>query len=88
MNKLEKARTEIEAVDKELVKLFEKRFLAVRDVLEYKKENNLPVFDEKREEYLLEKNTGYLKNNNLKKYYEEFLKAMFKVSKDYQKDLL
>lgn len=88
MNKLEKARTEIEAVDKELVKLFEKRFLAVRDVLEYKKDNNLPVFDEKREEYLLEKNMGYLENNDLKKYYEEFLKAMFKVSKDYQKDLL
>lgn len=88
MNKLEKARLTIEEIDLELVKLFEKRFEAIKDVIEYKIEKGLPVFDSQREEYLLNKNLGYLKNKGLERYYKEFLSAMFKISKDYQNDLL
>ncbi|MCI6273015.1 MAG: chorismate mutase [Erysipelotrichaceae bacterium] len=88
MNKLENARLTIEEIDKQFTELFEKRFEAVKDVIEYKKENNIPIFDEKREAYLLAKNLGYIKNDSLKKYYEDFLLNMFRISKEYQKDLL
>lgn len=88
MNKLENARLTIEEIDKQFTELFEKRFEAVKDVIEYKKENNIPIFDEKREAYLLAKNLGYIKNDSLKKYYEDFLLNMLRISKEYQKDLL
>ena len=41
---LEEIRTEIDALDKELLALFERRMDLCRDVALYKKEHNLPVF--------------------------------------------
>ncbi len=87
MNKLEKARLSIEEIDKEMVELFEKRFNAVKDVIEYKKENNLPINDSSREEFLINKNLGFLQDKALEKYYIEFIKSMFIVSKKYQLDI-
>ena len=83
MNKLEKARATIEEVDKEMVALFEKRFKAIKDVIEYKLENNLPINDSGREEYLIEKNLTYLIDKDLEEYYVSFLKEMFIISKFY-----
>lgn len=87
MNKLEKARLSIEEIDKEMVELFEKRFNAVKDVIEYKKENNLPINDSSREKFLINKNLGFLQDKALEKYYIEFIKSMFIVSKKYQLDI-
>ena len=39
MNQIEKARLEIDSVDKEIARLYEKRLDAVKEVLEYKKAN-------------------------------------------------
>ena len=39
----------INEIDKKMIVLFEERMAAVLDVLKYKKEHNLPVFDESRE---------------------------------------
>ena len=52
---LEEIRTEIDALDKQLLALFERRMDLCRDVALYKKEHNLPVFQPEREEKLLEK---------------------------------
>ena len=52
---LEEIRTEIDALDKELLALFERRMDLCRDVALYKKEHNLPVFQPEREEKLLDK---------------------------------
>ncbi|MDI9518044.1 MAG: chorismate mutase [Bacillota bacterium] len=86
-SKLEKARLLIEEIDKEMVELFEKRFKAVKDVIDFKKENNMDITDSSREEFLINKNLGYLKDKALEKYYVEFLKNMFVVSKKYQSDI-
>ena len=51
---LEEIRTEIDALDKELLALFERRMDLCRDVALYKKEHNLPVFQPEREEKLLD----------------------------------
>ena len=56
MNSLEKARRSINKIDRNFAKLFEKRMKAVKEVLEYKKENALPVFDGAREEEILKRN--------------------------------
>lgn len=52
---LDAIRAEIDGVDKELAKLFEKRMGLCTQVAEYKKANNLPVFQPEREKQILEK---------------------------------
>ena len=66
MSLIDEARVKINEIDKEMVKLFEERMKAVLDVLEYKKQHNLPVFDEKREIELIEKNINLLQDESLK----------------------
>lgn len=85
MNQLEEARIIINEVDKEVAALFEKRMKAVEKVIEYKLENNLPIFDAGREQLVIEKNKAYIQDEKLVPYYEDFLNYMMKVSKDYQK---
>ena len=86
--KLEIAREIINEVDKEMIALFIKRMEAAKLVAEYKKENNMPILDSKREELLKEKNLGILDNKDLEQYYLTFLEGMLTASKDYQKELI
>lgn len=79
-------RLEINRIDEEMIALFKKRIEIVAKVLQYKKENNLPVFDEKRETQLIEKNIKLLNNKELEKYYITFFSGVLKSSKDYQGD--
>lgn len=87
MRKLDDTRLEIEEIDREMAKLFERRMSCSRDVILYKIENNLPILDEKREALLIEKNSS-LVDEKLKKYYVDYLKSVMNISKDYQKDIL
>lgn len=88
MNLLDKARKTINKTDKKTAKLFETRMTAVKDVLEYKKENGLPVFDEAREKEVLKRNAEYIKDAALEEYYLDFLKSCMDISKKYQYSLL
>lgn len=87
MSKLDMAREIINSCDKEMIELFKKRMYAASLVAEYKKENNLPILDSKREETIINKNVELLDNKELEDYYLEFFKTLLKVSKDYQKKL-
>lgn len=86
MSLIDDARNKINEIDKKMVELFEDRINAVMDVLKYKKEHNLPVFDEKRELELIEKNISLLTDESLKEYYMIFLKGVLESSKKYQGD--
>lgn len=86
--KLEEAREIINEVDKEMLSLFIKRMSASKTVAEYKKENQLPVLDEAREEALKEKNISLLEDLTLRRYYLIFLDGVLSSSKEYQKDLM
>ena len=88
MNALEKARKTINKADKKSAKLFEKRMKAVKSVLEYKKENNLPIFDEAREKDVLKRNKEFIKDASFKDYYLDLLKSSMSISKKYQYSLL
>lgn len=88
MNKLEIARENINRIDREIAKLFEERMREVEEVIAYKLENNLEILDSGREKEVIERNSKLLKNENLKKYYIDFLENMMRISKDYQKDIL
>lgn len=88
MNKLEIARENINRIDREIAKLFEERMREVEEVIAYKLENNLEILDSGREKEVIDRNSKFLKNENLKKYYIDFLENMMRISKDYQKDIL
>lgn len=88
MKDLEQCRREIDEIDCELMQLFEHRMHIVHDVVCYKKEHGLAIFQSKREEEVLDKNLNYLEDNQLKKYAEEFLIHLMNISKDYQEDIL
>lgn len=60
--KLDELRVQINAVDDQLIKLLEKRFAIVNEVSRVKQENNLPVFDAKREQAVLERLGKQVKN--------------------------
>lgn len=88
MNKLEEARLIINEADHELIESFKKRMNAAKMIASFKKENNLPIYDEEREKALINKNIILLDSEELEKYYLTFLEGILKASKDYQKDLM
>ena len=85
MNKLEKARKEIEEADKLIAEGFEKRMAAVREVAAYKKSLNLPIEDKRREAELIEKELSYINEEDFKLPFVDFLKAEMEVSKNFQR---
>ena len=49
-------RNRIDEIDKEITKLFEERMDTVINIANYKKDNNLPIFNRDREDEVIEKN--------------------------------
>ena len=88
MKKLEICRDLIDSIDNQIIELYEKRMEVVKDVIEYKIENDLPIYDQNRESLMLEKNLSKIKNEEYKKYYSDVLNGFLKASKEYQKDIL
>lgn len=77
-------RIEINQIDKEIASLFEKRMNFVKEVAFYKKERALPLLDEARENEVIEKNSSYIENEEIKNYYVDFLRNTMNISKSYQ----
>ena len=82
---LDKQRTEIDAIDREIVSLFERRMQVVMDVARIKKENGMAIFDGSREKEVIAKVQSYLTDEGLKEELREVYETLMKVSKDYQK---
>ena len=88
MDKLNKAREQIDIIDKEMATLFEKRMQAVKEVAEYKIEHALPVFDKEREDKILQSCTSKLFDQTLAEYYVDYVKNLMRVSKNYQNKIM
>ena len=82
---LEKQRAEIDAIDREIVALFERRMQVVVDVARIKKEKGIAILDANREKEVITKVQSYLKDATLKEELAEAYETLMKVSKDYQK---
>lgn len=85
MNDLSKLRQEIDKIDNELILLFEKRMEVSKKVAEYKRENNMSIYDASRENEIVKKNIKKLNNKSLADELEIFYKMIFKISRDLQK---
>lgn len=87
MDGLEKLRYDIDEIDKELVKYFEKRMEAVVKVGEYKKGLNIPILDRSREEEVIRKNVNRLSNKDFEIPLKEFIVNLMDISKKVQKNI-
>lgn len=88
MKDIKELRENIDSIDEKIINLFEERMEIVLEIAKYKKNNNLPIFNEAREKEVIDKNLQRLKNKHLDKYCEKFLQEMMDVSKAYQKQML
>lgn len=84
MGDLSDIRNEIDAVDKEFMKLFEKRMELALKAAEYKKQNNIPILNKAREDEVIKKNVGRLQNKRFAKAGEEFLNNVISISRSLQ----
>lgn len=83
--KLTDLRKEIEEIDQEMLELFIKRMDVSYQIGMYKKQHQLPILDEKREQALFDKQKALLNNETLWPLYKSFLKELMRLSKEYQK---
>lgn len=88
MNRLERARLEINKVDREMAKLFQERMRAVEDVIVYKLENGMEILDSGREKEVIEKNKALIEEKKYENYYVEFITNLMNISKAYQREIL
>lgn len=81
---LEKARQKIDAIDSEIVKLFEKRMDAVNEIARIKAMHNLAIFDNEREKKVIETAKNRLKNPEYQAAVAEFFQHLMEITKTYQ----
>lgn len=88
MKDLQQCRQEIDAIDQQIMKLFEQRMKLSKSVVEYKYANQLEIFQPEREKEVLKKNVARLQDSQLAGYARCFVQDMMTISKAYQSDLL
>ena len=85
---LDKARKEINEIDKEMAELFVRRMKAARVVAEYKKERGLAILDEVREREVIRQNSTFVEDDELREFYVNFIQNTMAVSRSYQSRLM
>jgi chorismate mutase / prephenate dehydratase len=88
VNELEQCRKEIDEIDKELVNLFERRMDVAIRVSNYKKENDLPIYDEERESKVIKKNVDNLRNKNYDLLARRFFLSIMELSRSIQESII
>ena len=84
---LNKARTEINNIDKKIVELLEKRFNIVNEIGRYKIKQNLPVYDEIRERQVADNCINFLENKEYSKCIDDIYFQIMRSCKDIQNNL-
>ena len=85
MKDLNSLRNKIDKIDNEIIDLLNDRFDIVKEIGEYKKENNIPVEDKTREEIILQILDTKLSDSPYKKEIKNIYKELFTQSKNKQK---
>ena len=85
---LEEYRKEIDDIDSQLIKLFERRMDVATKVGKYKLENNLPVFNGVREAEVIQKNVDRLNNKEYAPYAKNYFNYIMGLSRELQHKIL
>ena len=82
---LEEARAEIEAIDREMAALFERRMAAVEAIADWKREHGLPILDEAQEARVLARGAAQISNPAIRALYPDFQRGVMRLSREYQR---
>lgn len=85
---LEAERQQIDAIDREIVRLFEQRTRLVEDVARVKLANQLPVLDAGREQLVIQKVQSYLQDSLLADDVEALYIEIMRLSRQHQEQWL
>ena len=85
MKDLNSLRNKIDKIDNEIIDLLNDRFNVVKEIGEYKKENNIPVEDKTREEIILQILDTKLSDSPYKEEIKNIYKELFTQYKNKQK---
>ena len=80
---LQELRVQIDEIDKELIKLFEKRMDVAAGIAAWKRENHIPVLDSARERDKINA-VGAAARADLSTYTQMLYSMMFELSRSYQ----
>jgi monofunctional chorismate mutase len=86
--RLDLDRQAIDDIDARLAELFEKRFEVVRDIIDYKIENRLPILDSSREKQIIETNVSRIQDDDIRVYFRKLYADMLDLSREFQDDIL
>ena len=86
MVSLEELRNQIDALDEQLCALFERRMDLCIQVADYKRQNNLPVFQGAREQDVIQKAAGRVKNPLYQTGAKRLMQCMMEESKALQRE--
>ena len=81
---LKELRKQINEIDDEILSLYLKRMNISKQIGQYKKEHNLPIYDSKREEELINNLLNKIDNNELKENYKKIIQISVIESKNQQ----
>ena len=85
---LDKIREDINATDKAIAELFERRMALAAEVAEYKAGAGLPIFDAERERAIVDTAGERISDGEILPYYKLFIKRVMELSRRYQAKLL
>lgn len=88
MNELDKARKDINEIDEEMARLFERRMQAGEAIARFKQEHGLSVKDPAREAQVIERGRERISDPVIEAYYVDFLKNNIELSCNYQERIL
>ncbi len=84
MSDLETLRKSVDQCDLEIVQALEKRFNIVKEIVQYKQENNLEIYQPSREAEVLEKIQSYLSKDEFSEELKEIYIKIMEMSKEIQ----
>ncbi|MEA2036189.1 MAG: chorismate mutase [Nanoarchaeota archaeon] len=88
-NKIKQVRRHIDRIDTVIITALAERMSLMPDIGEYKKENNIPIFDEDREVAIMKSLKATAKNEGLDEgFVEEVFLSIFNEAKRIQNDII
>ncbi len=84
---LKQIRAEIDQIDRQLVDLLEQRMNRITEVVQYKKEKQLSILDQRREKQVLDKVERLVKDRQYIKTIQKQFQDIMKRSKEYQSEV-
>ena len=85
---IEKLREEIKKADKDIADAFVRRMEASKGIAEYKKAHGISVEDTNQEQVVLERDSAFIEDPEIRSYFLPFLKSAISASKSLQSSMM